>query len=74
MDIQGCSITKRRYVRHAECATHKEATQLPAEIEGVRTHALTSLLRMSAGVLSREQLLLVVDDVSKLEKLLNLGS
>ena len=51
MDIQGCSNTKRRHVRHAECATHRAATHLPTGIEGVRTHASTSLLRVSAGVL-----------------------
>ena len=42
---------KKRYVRHAECATHRAATHLPAGMEGVRTHDLTSLLRMSARVL-----------------------
>ena len=40
-----------RYIRHAECAAHRIAAHLPAEIEGVRTHASTSLLRMCAGVL-----------------------
>ena len=46
-----CHEHQRRYVRHGDCATHRAATRLPAGIEGVRTHASTSLLRTSAGVL-----------------------
>ena len=48
---KGRSSTKRQYVRHAKCPSHREATHLPAGIEGVRTHASISLLRTSAGVL-----------------------
>ena len=50
MGIQRCIYTKKRYVRHPECATHRAATHVPAGIEGVGTHASTSLLRVSAGV------------------------
>ena len=42
---------QRRYVRHGDCATQRAATHLPAGIDRVRTHASTSLLRMSAGIL-----------------------
>ena len=38
-------------VPHAHGATHRAPTHLPVGIEGVRTHASTSLLRVSAGVL-----------------------
>ena len=69
---QGC--TKRRCVQHAECATHRVATHLPAGIEGDRTHSSTSLLRVCRSALFREQWLLVVDDVSKLEKILKLDA
>ena len=48
---ESCYEHQRRYVRHGDCATHRAATRLPAGIEGVRTHASTSLLRTSAGVL-----------------------
>ena len=34
-----------------QLTTHRAATHPPVGIEGVRTHAPTSLLRMSAGVL-----------------------
>ena len=40
-----------RYVRLGEFVTHRAATHLLAGIEGVRIHASTSLLRVSAGVL-----------------------
>ena len=42
---------KTRYVRYVKCPTHRADTNLPAGIEGVRTHASISLLRASAGVL-----------------------
>ena len=51
MDIQRYSITKRRYVRQAECATHRAAMHLAAGIEGVKTRASTSVARVFAGVL-----------------------
>ena len=51
MGIQSCGNTKRRYVRHAECATRRGDTHLSAGIERIRTRASTSLLRVSAGVL-----------------------
>ena len=46
-----CYEHQIRYVRNGDCATHRAATHLPAGIDGVRIHALISLLRMSAGVL-----------------------
>ena len=65
MHIQGCSSTKGDMSDMPSVrAPHRAATHLPAGIEGVRTYAPTSLLRMCAGV----------DDVSKLEKLFKLPS
>ena len=43
------------YVGRAYGATHRAATYLPVGIEGGRTHASTSLMRVSAGVVSRKQ-------------------
>ena len=37
------------YLWHAQYAAHTAPTHLPAGIEGVRTHASTSLSRMSTG-------------------------
>ena len=46
-----CDKHKWRYLWYAQYATHRTSTYLPAGIESVRTHASTSLLRMSTGVL-----------------------
>ena len=50
-DIPRLQHARRRYIRHAYGATHSAPTRLPVGIEGVTTHALTSLFRVSAEVL-----------------------
>ena len=46
-----CFKHHRRYVEDGDCATYRAPTHRPVGIEGIRTHASTSLLRLSAGVL-----------------------
>ena len=41
---------EKLYVGNRDCATRRTPTHLPAGIEGIRTHASTSLLRTSAAV------------------------
>ena len=50
-DIPRLQHARSRYIRHAYGATHRAPTHLPVGIQGVRTHASTSLLRVSAVVL-----------------------
>ena len=65
MDQPGCyrMRTKKRYVRHAECATDRAATHLPAGIEGVRTYLDIPLAGVCRSALSSEQWRLVLHDV-----------
>ena len=52
---------------HAQYAAQRTGLHLPAGIEGVRTHASTSLLRMYVyrSVLSREQMRLALSKIEK---------
>ena len=46
-----CDKHKWRYLWHVQYASHRAPTHLPAGIDGGRTHASTSLMRASAGIL-----------------------
>ena len=50
-DIPRLQHARSRYIRHDYGATHGAPMHLPVGIEGVRTHASASLLRVSAVVL-----------------------
>ena len=64
MDIQRCRNTKRRYVRHAECATHSR------DRGGQNTCLDIPLAGVCRSALSRKQWRLTL---SKLEKLFEAG-
>ena len=76
MDIQRSQLHVKARCPTCRVRSHRAATHLPAGIEGVRTHASISLLRVSAGVLlSHQQRRLVLHGVlSKLEKRMKLES
>ena len=51
MNIQRPHLHVKARCPTCRVCSHRAATHLPAGIEGVRTHASISLLRVSAGVL-----------------------